>query len=410
MGKKKQKVVIEAEVEETEVAERPQKKTMEDIYAASRDKREADDADSLSEDGEPVSELNLAHARIMDAESRGEEPDPADLEFGTEELEEGEGTASAEAMAREAAGEDIEEEAEDVVVEGKEKPQDKVVPLDTDYSSDTIEAKVDGNTYTVPKWEVDEAGGLEAYQKKRTATRRLRNMGNRIAQTQSDLAELVSQQTADRSSAETLPSSEGASENETSVAQLRAEATDLLWDGDPEGAKAKNAEADALMMSQGMAQVSDGDGSSPPQIELPESAKAMQREVKADQDLQMDEANALAREEFGDICNDPTLKGVLFNKFADMYRDEINSGREMKHVVREAGLWLRGQMGQSVVVGKAEDREVSKKVAAKIVRKRRTPQLSGAAGRRPAENKETGDIPLKGSDAIARMKERFGQG
>lgn len=349
------------------------------IYARAKDRR----ANDAAVEGDPVSQVNQRMAKAMAAEAAGEEYDSV---IGTEDIE-AEERSLAERMEAEAAGEEIEDTDEESVqqLNKSEKPVSK--------DAGKVAVKVDGIEQQVPEWEVEAAGGVEAYQKRRAASKRLQEAAQ--IRLEAEQAAAALRNTPAKPAGATPP--DGVSDQ----ADLEAnslEAFEKLYEGDLESAK----KAWLKFVRSSNRAVTSEEPAKPVEIEKSPELLDLERRLAEERKAQIAAANAVAEDEFGDYLEDSTLRELMYKRFDSLYKDPNNVGREMADLVRESGLWLRTQFNQS------SSQNVQKIIETKTVKKRRLPSESTASGRH-ATAREAEPKPLKGSDVIARMKERYGQ-
>lgn len=229
-----------------------------------------------------------------------------------------------------------------------EKPSEKRV----DTRPERVKVKVLGEEYEVPRGDVDEAGGIVAYQKDRAASIRLQQAAKREAELKRREAELNQRATA-------APAQSSTSTREGDATSVEAKATALvddLYSGDPK--RAREAIAEVIRASSQPAAVLD-----PAEIARNAAQLLRQQDSKpqttggsADPGLaiEIDELNSMMAEQYSDIVNDPDLKKRALDKFNALRADPDNKHRRMVDLGREAARSVQPHPRQQVVDRKRE--------------------------------------------------------
>ena len=344
----------------------PAKLTRQEIALNAQKQRAAE-----NDGDEAVSPINERMAEVMRLEAAGEDVPEEMLSMDIDEEE----------AAAQAAYEELEEEPEKT----------------DDEPEEFVTVTVNGQEQSVPKWEVDADGGVEAYQKRRAATQKLQDAVERSNAILTESAELAQHHPSPRPG-EAGPSSDALTEADTD--KLIDDAVDKLYEGDTEAAK------EALRQAMNKTVAPEEPAPASPTYSKPPALAQAEQELHDEHDAQIAAANQLARDEFSDILDDDALNEIMFDRFRVEYSKPENAGRTIPALVRESGMWLRNKLGQQVILA---DPQVEKQVAAKKVRKRRMPAETTATGKRGSGTPPP-QKPLSGSQVVARMRKSFGQG
>lgn len=281
---------------------------------------------------------------------------------------------------------------------------------------DRVKVKVLGQEFEVPRQDVEDEGGLEAYQKSRAASMRLQHAAREKAELQAErerLQEEKRQFEQQRASAGrqapankapggtpgAAPTQQGGAGDGADVeAQAQAIATDL-YSGDPKRARA----AIAQVLNASRAPVATLD----PEVVAKQAAEMLrtqdqqasapqapepQKNPPTDPALQVEieELNAMMAERFRDLLSDPERKQQALAEFQRMralpenrHRRLVDIGRDAANTVQANGPNPRAEVAQ---------------------RKRSLPPaLTGTQAHRPVES-----APLNNSSWIERMRQARG--
>lgn len=274
-----------------------------------------------------------------------------------------------------------------------------------------VTVKVNGREFDVPRKDVEEAGGVEAYQKRRAAAIALNEASaiRRKAQAELEAAERTRREIEARAAqgapATREPPPGGSQQPPATGAAggtgVEADANEIvkaLYSGDPKRAAAAVTrvltaaksgpsltpeqvaeQALALLKKQGAAVPGEERKPAPP-AEFDEGERAA--------------ANAMMARDYADVMGDATARDAAYKRFMQLHSDPNNAGRTLIELSREAGEYARKTV-------KPNPRQATHE------RKRELPPQSAAAGKSPAAV----DQPLlpRGSGYVQELRKRSGR-
>lgn len=272
-----------------------------------------------------------------------------------------------------------------------------------------VTVKVLGQQLEVPREDVIEAGGVDAYQKDRAASMRLQEAAAREAELKAQREKLEADQAefnkqresasskttakAPGSTAGAAPTREdGAGTGADVEAQAQAIAADL-YSGDPKRAKA--AIAQVLRANQAPAHTLDPAEVARQAAELlqkqDKAPAPAQQPVDAKLSVEIDELNAMMAEKFPELLADKAKRDQALSKFNELKADPANRYRRLVDIGREAA--------RSVESQKAHPRQ-------DVVDRKRDlpPTTTGSKAHQPAP----AATPLTASGHIAAMRKARG--
>lgn len=348
-------------------------------------------------DGSP----DVARVRALQAEAAGgEEPENGiDTNANMDEYERKE---LARMMAEEAAGTPAPAGEKEGEPGSTKQIADEELPDPEEQRM--ISVKILGKDYEVPQQDIDDAGGVAAYQKNRAATIKLQRAAT------AEQAALKSKQEAEellaRGQQKDDPSKDGLSKAD--IKALRAEMMDTVIDGSEE-------DIDAWIENKILARAaSAAEASKDPQT--PESSAKpakVKTETQAELERQIEEdrveANTMMREEYTDIMSDPELISLAQQRFNVIKANPDNEGRSYKELAREAADHVR-QLGRRLMQGERPN-PVERERQTRIDRKRTLPQSSRADATAPSSEPETksNNVPTR-REHLQRLRQRAGLG
>jgi len=224
-----------------------------------------------------------------------------------------------------------------------------------------VTVKVLGQTLEVPREDVVEAGGIDAYQKDRAASMRLQAAAVREAELKAEREQLEADRAAFNKQRESAPrqgaakdpaSTDGAASTRKDGAgngadveeQAQAIAADL-YSGDPKRAKA--AIAQVLRATQAPAHTLDPADVARQAAELlqkqDKAPAPAQQPVDAKLSVEIDELNAMMADKFKSVLDDPEKKRQALAKFNELRADPENRYRRMVDIGREAARFVEGK-------------------------------------------------------------------
>lgn len=243
-------------------------------------------------------------------------------------------------------------------------------------ASERVTVQVNGKQFTVPKADVDAAGGIDAYQKQRAATMALSEAGElrRQAHAEREAALKLKADLEARASAHATGAAPvGTPPQGASGAAVQAQAEEMvsaLFSGDR--AKAAKAVADILSRSQNPGALDPSAVAAQVAAQQRQPAQPPQRQRSADEVQQINETNEMMRAEFADILADKELEALALGRFRKMLADPENHGRLMKDVAREAASGIR-------------ERYVNPRQRVVDIKRSQLPPQPSGSGRAPAE-------------------------
>lgn len=275
-----------------------------------------------------------------------------------------------------------------------------------------VKVKVLGQEFEVPQSDVDEAGGITAYQKDRAASMRLQDAARREADLKAEREALRKEreqfQQERESSGRNAPAKapgapagaapiqkDGAGEGEDVQAKAEAIANDL-YSGNPKRARAAIAQ---IMQAQTapVAQIDPAEVArqaaellkqQDQQRDNGKSAPA--QPVDAGMKVELQELNDMMSSEYRDLLEDPDMKAKALAKFNELRADPANKYRRLVDMGREAA-----KLTQKA--GKHPRQDV-------VERKRSLPPTpQGHTAHRPSA-----PAPVSGSAHIERMRKSRG--
>ncbi len=293
-------------------------------------------------------------------------------------------------------------------------PAEPNPPADSGQGDERVKVKVLGQEFEVPRQDVEDAGGLVAYQKSRAASIRLQQAAKREAELKAErerLEEERRQFEQQRGSAgRNAPASKapggtpgaaptqqgGVGDGADVEEQAQAIAADL-YSGDPKRARA--AIAKVLQASRAPTHTLDPEAVARQAAELLKAqddaaAKPTPPTNKTPTDpalqVEIDELNAYMAERFAHLLSDPTLKQQAMEEFQRLRSLPENRHRRLVDLGREAGNKVAGQAPNP---------------RAEVAARKRTlpPALTGTQAHRPVEA-----APLDNSSWIERMRKARG--
>ena len=255
------------------------------------------------------------------------------------------------------------------------QPTSKQPPLPG--ASERVTVQVNGKQFTVPKADVDAAGGIDAYQKQRAATMALSEAGELRRQAHAEReaalklkADLEARASAHATGAAPVGTPPQGASGAAAVQAQAEEMVSALFSGDR--AKAAKAVADILSRSQNPGALDPSAVAAQVAAQQRQPAQPPQRQRSADEVQQINETNEMMRAEFADILADKELEALALGRFRKMLADPENHGRLMKDVAREAASGIR-------------ERYVNPRQRVVDIKRSQLPPQPSGSGRAPAE-------------------------
>jgi hypothetical protein len=335
---------------------------------------------------------DVALIQEMVSEASGGKSDGSELM----DTSQGEGRALSpmERMAIEAAGGDPEQASRSAVA------APETVALQENDEPRMVEVTVLGRQYEVSQQDIDDAGGIRAYQKDRAATIRLQ----RAATAESNAAALLAEaerKTTHEEQPHADPSTDG--QSSADIKDLREGLYDVVAEGSEEEINAwiENVRATPRQPEPATETVKEETQ------ELPrvkgEAEQDLERQLESDRI----EANKMMHSEYGDIMRDPELLGLAQQRFKAIASHPSSEGRSQKAIAREAANHVRDILKRNAPGGREQPSPVEQERRARVTRKRALPQPSKAdvpVSANPSKRKITGN-----KEHLRRLQKASGQ-
>ena len=301
---------------------------------------------------------------------------------------------------------DVREEREALLA----KPESEVVNKDAGDALVSLtgadpEAKVTvkilGQEYNVPQQDIDDAGGMELYQKFRTANMRLQS----IATLERALPAKPEPVPADGEQQDGDPSPDGLDEAE--ITTLREEVMDAMIDGDMDAVdavlkKAQHTLRPAPEPKKPEASKTDSEVVHPA---IQEARDELVRQFEEDRV----EANNMMRREYADIMGDHELLQLAMGRFNLIRANPDNTGRTQKELARESAEYVRS-VGKRLLVEKPTN-PIEEERRKRIERKRALPPTSRADAPAVQPSKDTPKSTKESRrDYLAKLRRASGNG
>lgn len=276
-------------------------------------------------------------------------------------------------------------------------------------ANERVTVKVNGKEFDVPKRDVDEAGGVEAYQKRRAAAIVLNETALLRKKAQAELAEAEKiRRDLEGRAAQGAPATRepppggtqqppatGAAGGKGDVGAEASEIVKALYSGDPKRAAeavakvltaARSGVTPEQVADQALAMLNKRAAEAPGEKREPAVTEFDPAERKA--------ANEMMSREYADVMSNAAARDAATKQFMKLANDPNNAGRSLVEMSREAGEHARATV-------RPHPRQET------IDRKRTLPPQSAAAGKPPVAV----DEPLlpRGSGYVAELRRRSGR-
>ena len=377
-------VVVATGEEDAPTATGSHKQTMNHLFEKSRKNR---DLVRRNEGDVSVQQVEALYAWAGQENPEGEAPPEIDTnkpdrfseDRGGESEEHYTARLIAEQEAADAAGEGEGDPA------GKEKLKTSPDSLQEGDPDAMVEVVILGRNLEVPQQDIDDAGGIQAYQKGRSATIRLQRAATLETKAQSTLDEIENRQVVAQPDADL--STDGLSDAD--IDSRYDGMMGVVAEGTPEEIKEWIGEslrpqvvtqpiADNPTVSQEVAVVKT------------ETQEELDAQFAADRV----EANDMMVEEFHDIMEDPELLGLAQQRFNVIKTNPLNEGRSQKEMARESATFVRS-LGKRIngTYSKPNPAEVERKT--RVERKRAMPTQTRADRRSPDQAPKQKTVPSR---------------
>lgn len=375
-------VVVASGDEEAPVSSGGHDDALKSLYAKGRKNRKL--TTRADAEGTPdVARLEQLYAWAGQEMPEGEAP--AELDTNTpDRFAEDRGEETREAyLARLAAEYDAENEGENTDT-GEKVPVSAPDALQQAEPDATVEVTILGRTMTVPQQDIDDAGGLSAYQKNRAATIRLQKAATLERKAQATLEQVEQQQHGVQQ--EDL-SEDGSSNADVDVDSLHEEMMSVVVNGTEDELKAwldKKVKAPAPKPKP----------KPTTDTRSPEPRNKSEIQAELDEQLEADrvEANTMMQTDYKDIMADPELLGLAQQRFSVIKTNPLNEGRSQKEMAREAANFVRG-IGKRV--GGYKPNPIEQERQTRIERKRSLPSQTRADQSAPAAASKEQGVPTR---------------
>ena len=375
------------------------------LFDKARKNREA----LISRDGE---DADVAMIQALNAEAAGGRVEGADIDTNQPdrfEQERAEELAAAELIADE-AGDGEEEEIPEVEIVNEVVEEEEVSLSDADLDA-RVSVKILGQFYDVPQQDVDDAGGIENYQKNRAATIRIQRAATLEQRALQALEDVKTQPPPEQPVAD--PSTDG--HGEADIDSSYEELMDTVINGDEAGIK-------KWLKGQREAHIREPVETPTPEPETPspavssepvvtETQQELQRQYKED----MEATNTMMNEEYSDIMQGATAQATKLqrrrladaqDKFQSLVKDPHNEGRSQVDMAREAA-----HIARKIVYAEEDNSPVPPielERRTRIEKKKRYPKTSRADRAAPAANRTQENKPPTRKEHMARLRRASG--
>lgn len=353
------------------------------LYKKSRDNRK----ELISREAEENIDVELVERMV--AEAAGGDGDGSHL-FDTNKTGRGEDRRAQPEAEPELTG----EADPGRLAKGESEPATQ--PLTPQRRGDKVAVTILGQKFIVPQQDIDDAGGVEAYQKRRAADIKLLS----IAQQEQYLnerwqqEEWQRQQRAQQDANLSEEDGQGKADVSFDPGTARKELLDIVAEGTNE-----DIEAYLKKLRSRPTPRSSQATTEPPPVSAEQ--RVAQSELDRQEESERIEANQLMRQHYADVLADPELLGLARQRFNALQADGYNIGRTKKELVREAAEFVRG-LGRSIVTEQPRQSDgLEQERERRITQKRKIPQPSRADDR--ATQRRTGEQERK----VPSAKEHF---
>ena len=254
---------------------------------------------------------------------------------------------------------------------GTDVPSKAANPLPPVVDDAIVEVTILGRTLSVPQQDIDDAGGVSAYQKNRAATIKLQQ-----AATLLDEAQQTSRVIEPEPDGVQLddPSTDGLSDADT-IESLNEEMMDVVAEGSQDDINAWIAAKLKPKAPPVQKQPTSKRSQEPQPVK---TQTQVQKELQTQFEADRVDANDMMVNDFPDIMADPTLLGLAQQRFNVIKTNPNNEGRSQTEMAREAANHVRKwdqqhRQGPPRPVDPAEAERQQR-----IVKKRSLPQQSRA--------------------------------
>lgn len=354
------------------------------------------------------------HRQDTISKDRGEQTDAELIERMVAEASGGEsdGAEALDTNRRDRHSEDDEQDEARALAERMEKEKDKPESTNKDSGSEPdaltpkdpdakVQVKIQGKEYTVPQQDVDDAGGIEAYQKSRAATLRLQRIATleKALTAKPEASDQPETQQAD-------PSSDGL--DEADISTIREKVLEAMVNG--EDMEAVDKVLEEALSSGRKSKPKSTPKPEQPRSEVGETERAIIREAQEELNRMYEEdrvaTNEMMRREYSDIMGDPDLMALAQQRFAMLSANPDNAGRTQKELARESAEHIRS-IGKRLLVERPVRNEMEEERRRRITKKRSLPQTSRADTSAPARKTTERKVPSR-KEYLQELRRRAG--
>jgi hypothetical protein len=352
------------------------------LYEKARKRRK----ETVSREAEEHVDVELLQA--MQEEASGGDKPESEVDTNRKDRSDEE-RAIAEAMGEE---EQSEEENTNLTSDSAEPSLTKASP------EDKVAVKILGKEYLVPQQDIDDAGGIELYQKSRAVNLKLQ----RIATLEKALPAEPDNEAAHGEQQETDPSTDGL--GEADIASLREEVVDAMVEGEDMSAL---DEVLKKALTKTTPTIKNPRPAQPNEISVTERQiiEDAKRELLEQMEADRVATNDMMRQEYSDIMGDQELLQLAQQRFAVLGSDPSNEGRTQKELARESAEFVRS-LGKRLLVEKPATSQVEQERQQRIQRKKRLPRASRADA--PAAPVSQERKPMSNREYLARLRKMQG--
>jgi hypothetical protein len=361
------------------------KEARKQLYEKARKRRQ----DTVSREAEE--HIDVERLQAMQEEASGGEKPDTQIDTNRHDYEEKRGLKEPEP--------ELEATPEEEIVNEEDDSADASLQ---NYDPDAkIAVKILGKEYLVPQQDIDDAGGLETYQKSRAATMRLQ----RVATLDRALQQAGQEQgDAHGEQQETDPSTDGL--GEADIASLREEVIDAMV-GDDDPTEAVDKVLEKALRRKPRPVSSESPSEQPNEVSAAERQiiEDAKRELAAEMEADRVSANDMMRREYSDIMGDQELLGLAQQRFSVLMADSNNEGRSQKELARESAEYVRS-LGKRLLVQPSGGNSIENERQERIKRKKKLPRTSRADA--PSAPKPQERKTMSNREYLARLRRMQG--
>jgi hypothetical protein len=366
------------------------------LYAKGRRNRKL----MTREDAEKTSDVAMMQHMVDMASGGDVDPDEVAQELDTNRDMDEEERAELARLTAEEEGDP--EKPEVAAVEEKEElpEKDEAASLSQIDPDAKVTVKILGREYEVPQQDVDDAGGIEIYQKSRAANVRLQR-----AATFEQKALKTLEKAARLNEIQPQPDPPDGGPDEADIDSLRDELMDTVIEGTEDDINKW------LKAHTGLAAPSTPKPEAPTPAVVTQAIPApteTQEELARQFNDDRQETNDMMRTTYSDVNDDPELRSLAQQRFQLLITRADSEGRTQKEMARESAEYVRS-LGKRILGDKAPPiSDLERERRTRIERKRVLPQPSRADTHAPDTREKEKSVPTRG-EHIQRLRRHAGQ-